>query len=205
MDCHSLTFLNFKVASKRLGIFREAGNQMTRYEELCQAYYAGESHRIAIDAIFRELPPRMKEALIAHLKVPPTFYSIFPMQVGDGTVVGYVDIYKRVTDEKGIRRTVCCEPDNYLQRDSDGILHFTIGIYVEQVGKTPGMAYIEFTIESVDEKKAELLLVGTNQKLSVALDNPSGYADAAVVVATTLREHLKNPPPTTSLRGPLGY
>jgi hypothetical protein len=178
---------------------------MTRYEELCQAYFAGEPHRIAIDAIFREIPLRMKQALAAHLEVPSTFNSIFPMEVGDGTVTAYVDIYKRFFDQDGIRRVALCEPDYYLQSDIDGILHFTLGVYVEQIGKKPGMVYIEFSIESVDEKKVELLLAGTNQKLSIALDNPSGYADAAALTATTLRELLENPRPITSLRGPLGY
>jgi len=56
---------------------------MTRYEELCEAYFTREPYQLAIDAIFRELPEKMRQALSDHLEVP-TSRPVIPSLTAEG-------------------------------------------------------------------------------------------------------------------------
>lgn len=161
---------------------------MTRYEELCQAHFALEPRLVAIDAIFRELPRKMRQALRDHLEVPAT---------------SYVELYRPKFDQNGNRTWELCPLDEYLQVDSEGICHFTIGICIGVTSSS--MMYLEFTIESVDEQSAELQFAKTGHKLPIDLRNPAGYPDAAALATTYVLECLRDPPAARGLRGPIGF
>jgi hypothetical protein len=178
---------------------------MTRYEELCQAHFAWEPRQVAIDAIFRELPRKMRQALSDHLEVPTKPAPMPSLMAGHAT--SYVELYRPRFNENGQRTWELCPPDEYLQVDSKGICHFTIGICLEPKPEAmiASMMYLEFTIESVDEQSAELQFVKTGHKLSIDLRNPAGYPDAAALVTTYVFEGLRDPPGARGLRGPIGF
>jgi hypothetical protein len=175
---------------------------MTKYEELCQTYFAWEPRQVAIDAIFREIPQKMKQALSDHLAVPST-----PASMTAGHATSYVELYRPRVVESGQRSWELCPPDAYLQVDSKGICHFTIGICLEQRPATMAysLIYLEFTIESVDEQSAELQFAKTGHTIPIDLRNPAGYLDAAALVTTYVLESLRDPPGSRGLRGPIGF
>jgi hypothetical protein len=150
---------------------------MTRYEELCEAYFAWAPRQLAIDAIYRELPQKLKQALSDHLEVPVT-PARMPSQMA-GRATAYVELYRQGFDQNGNKTWEVCPTGEYLQVDSDGICHFTIGICVESpkpdVISLPTMHYLEFTIESVDEQSAELQFTKTGHKIPIDLRTPAGY------------------------------
>jgi len=167
---------------------------MTRYEELCQAYFAIEPRLVAIDAIFRELPSKMRQALSDDLQVPPSAAAM-PTQMAEGQPTPYVGLYVQKLDHSGQNKWKPCAADDALQVDDKGICHFTIGICLE---RTPGamlssMNFLEFTIESVDEEAAKLQFVKNGHKISINLRSPTGYAEAATQVTTYLLESLRDP------------
>jgi hypothetical protein len=122
-------------------------NPMTKYEELCEAHFAWEPHQIVIDAIFRDLPGKMRQALSDHLEVPAKPARMPSLMAGHATP--YVELYRPRCDENGQKTWELCRPNEYLQVDGKGICHFTIGICLEAtVDAMPtSMMYVEFTIE----------------------------------------------------------
>jgi hypothetical protein len=180
---------------------------MTRYEELCEAHFAAEPRLLAIDAVFRELPLKMKQALTEHLEVP-TGAAEMPTALA-GRPTSYVEIYRQEFDQNDKKIWEPCSPNDYLQVDGEGICHFTIGICAELKSEHmlhASMMFLEFTIESVDEQSAELQFAKTGYKIPVDLCNPTGYADAAALVTTYLLERMKNPPAAArGLQGRIGF
>jgi hypothetical protein len=181
---------------------------MTRYEELCEAYFTREPYQLAIDAIFRELPEKMRQALSDHLEVP-TSRPVIPSLTAEGRATMYVDLCRYWFDENGQKTWELCPMGQYLRVDPEGICHFTIGIsLVRQPGviAAPSMIFLEFTIESVDEQLAELQLVkGISQKIPIDFLSPDGYANAAALVVTYLLEALRDRSAARGLQSPIGY
>jgi hypothetical protein len=183
---------------------------MTRYGELCEAYFAREPYQLAIDTIFRELPEKMRRALSDHLQAPETPPVIPSLTTGD-RVTSYVDLCRHWFDENGQKTWELCPADQYLRVDPDGICHFTIGISLVRQPNAiaaPSMIFLEFTVESVDEKSAELqlqLAKGSSEKILIDLCNPEGYVNAAALITTCLFELLRD---RSAARGPersIGY
>jgi hypothetical protein len=178
---------------------------MTRYADLCGAYFAREPS--AIEAIFRELPQKMKQALSDNLTVPATPLTP-PSLTTAGRATSYVELCRYSLDQNGQRTWEICPPDDCLWVDRDGICHFTVGISLEQ---QPGavaaasMLFLEFTIESVDEQSAALRLIKPSHEILIDLRNPDGYDNAADLVTTYLLEALRDRSPARGLRGSLGY
>jgi hypothetical protein len=176
---------------------------MTRYEELCEAYVATAPRQLAIDAIFRELPQKVKQALSDHLEVPKTPARMASEMAGRATP--YVELYRKGFDQNGNKTWEVCPIGEYLQVDSDGICRFTIGICIESL--TPGsifsptMHFLEYTIESIDEQSAELQFAKTGHKIPIDLRTPAGYPDAAALMITYVLECLKD----TSASRPIGF
>jgi hypothetical protein len=56
---------------------------MTRYEDLCEVYFAREPYQLAIDAIFREIPEKLRQALSDHLQVPASAPILPSLTAGD--------------------------------------------------------------------------------------------------------------------------
>jgi hypothetical protein len=179
---------------------------MTEYEELCQAYFAGEPHRVAVDAIVRGLPQMLRQALNDCLRVP-TGPAAFATIVA-GTPMPYVALYRARFDRNGTRQWEASPSGEELQFDADGIGHFTIGICVEQEhGAIPAsMICLEFTLETVEEQSAVFQLARTGKSITVNLANsPAGYAAAAKTIIEYLLDNLRNPEGPAGLRGPLGF
>jgi hypothetical protein len=180
---------------------------MTRYEELCEAHRAWAPRQLAIDAIFRELPQKLKQALSDHLEVPATPARL-PSQMA-GHAIAYVELY-RPCGPNGTRTWEVCSISDYLRVDSEGICHFTIGICVEPLTPdtsfVPVMHYVDFTIESVDEQLAELQFAKTGHKIPIDFRTPAGYPDAAARVITHLLEGLKDTSASRGIRrSPIGF
>jgi hypothetical protein len=167
---------------------------MTRYDELCEAHRAWAPRQIAIDAIFRELPQKLKQALSDHLEVPATPAHL-PSQMA-GHAVPYVELYRPRFDRNGTRTWEVCPDGEYLQVDVEGICHFVIGICVEPLTPdasfVPLMHYVDFTIESVNEESAELQFAKTGHKIPIDLRTPADYPDAAARVITHILDGFKD-------------
>jgi hypothetical protein len=179
---------------------------MTGYEELCQAYFATEPRRLAIEVTVREMPRKVRQALTNYLEVPAE-HAVFPTIFAGGHPTPYVEIYRSRFDQNGERTWELCPQGENLQLDRDGIGHFTIGICLEKErgAVTASMIFLEFSIESIDEQSAELQLARTGDRIHIDLSNPTGYADAAASIMTLLLKRMKDPPATRGLRGPIGF
>jgi hypothetical protein len=181
---------------------------MTRYEELLRAHRAWAPRQLAIDAIFRELPQKLKQALSGHLEVPATPARL-PSQMA-GRAIPYIELYRPEFGPNGTRTREVCPIGEYVQVDSEGICHFTIGICVEPLTPdasfVPVMHYVEFTIESVDEQSAELQFAKTGHKIPIDLRTPAGYPDAAARVITHVLEAMKDTSASRGIgRSPIGF
>jgi hypothetical protein len=178
---------------------------MTRYQDLCDAYFEWEPQQVEINRIFREVPPRMKQAILGHLQ-PPSVTAEMPTHFLK-TPTGYADLYRKGFDQNGEKTWERCPDHECLTLRADGIRQFVIGVCMERTPEslTSSMMYFTFSIESVDLQSVDLRVENLDSKILIDLRDPSGFAKAAAQTIDLLIDFLKSPSGSHGNRTPIGF
>lgn len=178
---------------------------MTRYDDLCDAYFEWEPRAIVKDQIIRELPLKMREAIKDYLAAPEGA-APFPTMIYN-TPTLYVDFYRREFDHNGARKHERCGPDHCVQIERDGICHFTIGIWMAQSpAHLPGsMAYLTMRVEDVGTNRVDLTVENLSGLIAIELRDPASYASAAATIIDRLTASLRDQTTPTGRAAPIGF
>jgi hypothetical protein len=136
--------------------------------------------REAVDRLIREMPQKMKEALVEQLDAPKGLSHHASDWFQESTE--YVDFYRPILRDDGSRwwdREGCAQGDG-VYTDDAGVHGFCLGIVFESEDSPWFATFVTYSIEEFDERSAKLSIKNLDGDIPITdANDPNCYAHAA--------------------------